>query len=127
MAASDPRIEEILRALEIIKSKLPNGELESIKKSIESLSTDQNTIKDELIYFRKRLFNPDDGVIVRINKNADTIARFEEQLEDLPDVKHRVDSVETWQEGVNRALWFIFTSVAGLTLAAIYALLLKKP
>lgn len=127
MAASDPRIEEILRALEIIKSKLPNGELESIKKSIESLSTDQNTIKDELIYFRKRLFNPDDGVIVRINKNADTIARFEEQLEDLPDVKHRVDNVETWQEGVNRALWFIFTSVAGLTLAAIYALLLKKP
>ena len=71
MAGQDPRIEEILSALEIIKKKLPNGELEVIKQSIQSLSADQKTIKEDLEYFKKRLFNPDDGVIVRINKNTD--------------------------------------------------------
>ena len=64
---SNAEIEEILKALDVIKTKLPNGELEVIKKSIQSLSEDQKSIKEDLEYFKKRLFNPDDGVIVRIN------------------------------------------------------------
>jgi hypothetical protein len=123
--ATDPRIEEIIKALDVIKTKLPNGELESIKRSIESLSQDQKSIKEDLEYFKKRLFNPDDGVIVRINKNTDSILRFEEQLDDIPDIKNRLDNVERWQSGVNKALWFIFTTVAGLIIAAIYAVLSK--
>jgi len=123
--ATDPRIEEIIKALDVIKTKLPNGELESIKRSIESLSQDQKAIKEDLEYFKKRLFNPDDGVIVRINKNTDSILRFEEQLDDIPDIKNRLDNVERWQSGVNKALWFIFTTVAGLIIAAIYAVLSK--
>jgi hypothetical protein len=125
MANTDPRIEEIIKALDIIKTKLPNGELESIKRSIESLSQDQKSIKEDLEYFKKRLFNPDDGVIVRINKNTDSILRFEEQLDDIPDLKNRIDKMESWQGGVNKALWFIFTTVAGLIIAAIYAVLSK--
>ena len=70
---SSAEIEEILKALDVIKTKLPNGELEVIKKSIQSLSEDQKSIKEDLEYFKKRLFNPDDGVIVRINKNTDAI------------------------------------------------------
>lgn len=125
MAITDPRIEEIIKALDVIKTKLPNGELESIKRSIESLSQDQKAIKEDLEYFKKRLFNPDDGVIVRINKNTDSILRFEEQLDDIPDLKNRIENVERWQSGVNKALWFIFTTVAGLIIAAIYAVISK--
>ena len=54
---NDPRIEEILKALDIIKTKLPNGELEVIKRSIQSLSEDQKSIKEDLEYFKKRLFS----------------------------------------------------------------------
>jgi hypothetical protein len=122
---SDPRIEDILKALDIIKTKLPNGELESIKRSIESLSQDQKSIKEDLEYFKKRLFNPDDGVIVRINKNTDSILRFEDQIEEIPDLRNRLDNLEKWQEGVNKALWFIFTTVAGLTIALIFQMMTK--
>jgi hypothetical protein len=127
MASNDPRIEEIFKALEIIKAKLPNGELESIKRSIESLSQDQKLIKEDLDYFKKRLFNPDDGVIVRINKNTDSLLRFEEQIDEIPDIKNRVDNMERWQSGVNKALWFIFTTVAGLVIAFIFAMVAGKP
>ena len=127
MASNDPRIEEIFKALEIIKTKLPNGELESIKRSIESLSQDQKLIKEDLEYFKKRLFNPDDGVIVRINKNTDSLLRFEEQIDEIPDIKNRVDNMERWQSGVNKALWFIFTTVAGLVIAFIFAMVAGKP
>lgn len=125
MATSDPRIEDILKALDVIKTKLPNGELESIKRSIESLSQDQKSIKEDLEYFKKRLFNPDDGVIVRINKNTDSILRFEDQIEEIPDLRNRLDNMEKWQSGVNKALWFIFTSVAGLVIAFIFSMMTK--
>jgi hypothetical protein len=124
--SNDPRIEEILKALEVIKTKLPNGELEVIKRSIQSLSEDQKSIKEDLEYFKKRLFNPDDGVIVRINKNTDAIMRNEEMVEEIPQLKNRIDNIESWQNGVNRALWFVFTTIGGIIIALVFAALTKK-
>jgi len=121
MAASDPRIEEILSALEVIKKKLPNGELEVIKNSIQSLSRDQKTIKEDLEYFKKRLFNPDDGVIVRINKNTDSIQRTEETIDEIPDLKNKVDNLEKWKDGVSKALWIVYTSLVGIIISLIFA------
>ena len=125
MAGQDPRIEEILSALEIIKKKLPNGELEVIKQSIQSLSADQKSIKEDLEYFKKRLFNPDDGVIVRINKNTDSITRFEESLDEFPDLKNKVDNLDKWKDGVSKALWIVYTSIVGIILSLIFAAINK--
>lgn len=124
--SNDPRIEEILKALDVIKTKLPNGELEVIKRSIQSLSEDQKSIKEDLEYFKKRLFNPDDGVIVRINKNTDAIMRNEEMIEEIPQMKNRMDNLENWQNGVNKALWFVFTTIGGIIIAMIFAMISKK-
>lgn len=124
--SNDPRIEEILKALDVIKTKLPNGELEVIKRSIQSLSEDQKSIKEDLEYFKKRLFNPDDGVIVRINKNTDAIMRNEEMIEEIPQMKNRMDNLENWQNGVNKALWFVFTTIGGIIIAMIFAIISKK-
>jgi hypothetical protein len=86
MALDDKRIEEIFNTLEVIKTKLPNGEFESIKVSIDSLRQDQKSIKEDLEYFKKRLFNPDDGIIVKVNKNTDMINQFNDELEEIPDL-----------------------------------------
>lgn len=121
MAINDPRIEEIISSLEAIKKKLPNGELEVIKQSILSLSDDQKSIKEDLEYFKKRLFNPDDGVIVRINKNTDSIDRFEEDIEEIPELKNRIQNVEAWKDGVNKALWIVYSSIIGIVIALVFA------
>ncbi len=119
--ANDPRIEDILSALEIIKTKLPNGELEVIKKSIITLSEDQKIIKNDLDYFKKRLFNPDDGVIVRINKNTESINRFENELDEYPELRSQIKSIDKWREGVNKALWIVYTSLIGIILSILFA------
>jgi hypothetical protein len=121
MATNDPRIDEVLIALELIKKKLPNGELEIIKQSILSLGQDQKTIKEDLDYLKKRLFNPDDGVIVRINKNTDTIQRTEELIDGIPDIKNKVEQLEQWHEGVQKALWIIYTAIVGIVVSLIVA------
>jgi hypothetical protein len=126
MAGTDPKIEEILTSLKLITEKLPNGELESIKRVMDSFSNTQSEIKEDLEYFKKRLFNPDDGVIVRINKNTESIARYEEDIDQIVDIKNRVDNLEKWQGGVNKALWFVFTSIAGLVIALIFSLITVK-
>jgi hypothetical protein len=124
--ATDPKIEEILNSLKLITEKLPNGELESIKRVMDSFSNTQSEIKEDLEYFKKRLFNPDDGVIVRINKNTESIARYEDDIDQIIDIKNRVDNLEKWQGGVNKALWFVFTSIAGLVIALIFSLITVK-
>ena len=125
MATNDPRIEEILSALDQIKKKLPNGELEVIKQSQLKLGEDQKTIKEDLEYFKKRLFNPDDGVIVRINKNTDSIARFEEAFDEIPDLRNKLDNLDKWKEGVSKALWIVYTSIVGIILSLIFAAINK--
>ena len=100
--------------------------MEVIKRSIQSLSEDQKSIKEDLEYFKKRLFNPDDGVIVRINKNTDAIMRNEEMIEEIPQMKNRMDNLENWQNGVNKALWFVFTTIGGIIIAMIFAMISKK-
>jgi hypothetical protein len=125
MASTDPRIDEVLATLELIKKKLPNGELEIIKQSIISLGHDQKSIKEDLDYFKKRLFNPDDGVIVRINKNTDAIQRTEEMVDGIPDIRNKVDQLEKWQEGVNKALWIVYTSIVGIIVSLIIAAVTK--
>jgi hypothetical protein len=123
--ALDPRIDEVLETLELIKKKLPNGELEVIKQAISSLSQDQKSIKEDLEYFKKRLFNPDDGVIVRINKNSESILRAEGYTEEIPDIRIKVDQLEKWHNGVNKALWIIYTSLIGIVIAIFFASITK--
>lgn len=125
MATNDPRIEEILSSLEQIKKKLPNGELEIIKQSQLKLGEDQKTIKEDLEYFKKRLFNPDDGVIVRINKNTDSITRFEEAFDEIPDLRNKLENLDKWKEGVSKALWIVYTSIVGIILSLIFAAINK--
>jgi hypothetical protein len=124
MSSQDPRFDEILNALAIIKTKLPNGELEVIKKSIQSLEgsvqsleVNQKTIKDDLDYLKKRLFNPDDGVIVRINKNTEYIERFEEAVEEMPEIKNQLRNLEAWQGNMTKAMWIVFTALVGIIIS----------
>jgi hypothetical protein len=122
----DKRFEEILSAIQTIQSKLPNGEIESMKSMIVSMQIDQKVIKEDLEYFKKRLFNPDDGVIVRINKNTDSIERFGKEVEDIIDDYPKILSrLESWRDGVNKALWIIYTSIIGLILTAVFGIILK--
>ena len=123
---NDPRIEEILAALDVIKKKLPNGELEIIKQSILSLGEDQKSIKDDLEYFKKRLFNPDDGVIVRINKNSESIEKYDEYVDALPKVQNEVEKIKDWKDGVTKALWIVYTTLVAIVLSLIFAALGHK-
>ena len=54
--------EELKKMIDELADKLPNGELHSLQIKIEELQA-------ELKKFTKSLYNPDDGLKVRVNQN----------------------------------------------------------
>ena len=75
-------LNEVLIELQEIKRGLPNGEIALMQKSLEDLEEGQKALKSEIRTVQKRLFNPDSGVIVEVNKNTEFMKETQPKLID---------------------------------------------
>ena len=62
---------EILEEIEFLKKKLPNGEFALLKKSVEDLNIGQGALKSSIRELKQQLLDPDNGVVVRVNRNSE--------------------------------------------------------
>jgi len=105
---------EILEAVEIIKSKLPNGEITLLKLAIEDLQEGQKELKETIRDLKKQLLDPDSGVVIRVNKNSEVRRFWEGRNEEVEGTITSVKSLTRWKDGVTNALWILFSAVVGL-------------
>ena len=109
---------EILEEIEFLKKKLPNGEFALLKKSVEDLSIGQNSLKSSIRELKQQLLDPDNGVVVRVNRNSefrkDSEARGPLCQQSFEDMEDNVNSILGWKDNVSKALWILFTAVVGL-------------
>ena len=54
-----------------------------IKKSLKDLEEGQKGLKSEIRTIQKRLFNPDDGLIVEVHKNTEFKVENQQNLKDV--------------------------------------------
>ena len=73
-------LNEVLIELQEIKRGLPNGEIVLIQKSLEDLEEGQKSLRSEIRTVQKRLFNPDSGIIVEVNKNTEFMKETQPKL-----------------------------------------------
>ena len=109
---------EILEEIEFLKTKLPNGEFALLKKSVEDLSSGQNALKSSIRELKQQLLDPDNGVVVRVNRNSE-FRRDSEQRgplcqQSFENMEDNVNSILSWKDNVSKALWILFTGIAGL-------------
>ena len=109
---------EILEEIEFLKTKLPNGEFALLKKSVEDLSSGQNALKSSIRELKQQLLDPDNGVVVRVNRNSE-FRRDSEQRgplcqQSFETMEDSVNSILGWKDNVSKALWILFTGIAGL-------------
>ena len=102
-------IDLILTELTSIKGKLPNGELTRMTESIEEL-------KDDISELKYMLLNPEDGVIVKVNKNSEFRRKFEINEKEFVDTLKSVEQLRRFKETVTKALWIVFTALAGIVI-----------
>ena len=114
---------EILDEIEILKKKLPNGEFALLKKSVEDLSGGQNALKSSIRELKQQLLDPDNGVVVRVNRNSDFRKESEQRgplcQQSFEGMEDNVNSILGWKDNVSRALWILFTGIAGLIIKTI--------
>ena len=100
-------LESVLVELSSIKQHMPNGELKQMQKDMENLKEDMSDLKFTLL-------NPDNGVIVNTNKNTDFRKIMQAGDKDFQIKLLELDELKRWKDGVSKALWIIFTVLAGL-------------
>ena len=114
---------EILEEIEFLKKKLPNGEFALLKKSVEDLSSGQHALKSSIRELKQQLLDPDGGVVVRVNRNSDFRKDSEQRgplcQQSFENMEDSVNTILGWKDNVTKALWILFTGIAGLIIKTI--------
>lgn len=107
-------LQQILLELDSMKTKLPNGELKRMEESIHEMKEDYSELKGDMSDIKFTLLNPENGVIVRVNKNTDFRLDREEKQDYYDGILAEFEKIKDWKEGVTKALWILFTSLVGV-------------
>jgi hypothetical protein len=115
---------EILEAVEILKSKMPNGNIALLQQAIEDLQKSNNGVKISMRELKKQLLDPDDGVVVRVNKNSEFRREAEERgplcQQSFEEMEDTVQDLTEWKANVTKFIWLLLTSMVGLIAKVIY-------
>ena len=107
-------MEQLIAEMTLIKAKMPNGELKVIQKSLQDLEKGQEEFRQDMRAIQKRLFNPDNGLVVETNKN--TFHREDQAKVEAQDGKAREDVryLMRWKGSVSKGLWVIYSTIIGI-------------
>ena len=88
---------EICERLECIEQRLPNGELKEIHENVKEI--------------KQILLDPEDGLIVRVNKN--TYWRRELDADEFK-------ALLRWKQAVTHALWISYSTILGIIIKIVF-------
>ncbi len=107
-------LENILSELGTMKKKLPNGELGRMEQNFQEMKDFQHELKEDFSDIKYTLLNPENGVIVRVNKNTAFRRDSETTPEELLELKLELSKLQDWKSGVVKALWVLFSGLIGV-------------
>jgi len=97
---------EIIKKLDEIEDKLPNGELEEMHNMMKEI--------------KEILLDPEDGVIVRVNKNTYWRKTLTEGDISFNSVRDDVKDLNSFKNNVTKALWISYTAITGVIIKLIW-------
>ena len=100
-------LESVLSELVHIKKHMPNGELKAMVDDVRELKEDMSDLKFTLL-------NPEDGVIVKTNKNSDFREEMQSNERDFQAKMSELEDLKRWKDGVTKALWILFAGLAAV-------------
>jgi hypothetical protein len=113
-------MKEILDELRNLQSNMPSGDIKIMQGAIEDVKKDQKALKDDMSDIKKKLLDPDDGVIVKVNQNTKFRLQEEGRYDDYMQFNIDMNDLKKWKEGVNKALWIIFATLIGIGLKLLF-------
>mgnify|MGYP003626023551 FL=1 len=120
MATQKDLIQKLINDLDSIKSKLPNGEIKRMERTLEILEKNQNEMKSDIRYIRKTILDPEKGLIVRINKNTDFRYDKEKKIKHYEGKLVEFEGVLTWKKTISRGLWGVYSILLGILIKLLF-------
>lgn len=114
MSTQKDILELILSEIATMKTKLPNGELKRMEESIKEMKENYADIKADVSDIKFTLLNPEDGIIVRVNKNTGWRHEREERVAYYDRLATEFEKMRDWKDSVTKALWIVFTALVGI-------------
>ena len=109
-------LEELQGTLKDIASNTP-------EEKFKLLRSDIAWVKEAVEKLHRRLYNPDDGVVVKVNKNTEFRRDLEKQREQgkgIGTVRSDLRQLITWKSSINRAMWIACSLLLGLMLKLLF-------
>ena len=111
-------LKELLAEINAMKTTLPSSELRIIQLNMEEFKHAQSDMKRDLSDLKKKLLDPDDGVIVKVNENTrfrlDQLKLQEKEEREYKDLILEHSELMKWKGGVTKAMWIFFTAIVGI-------------
>lgn len=105
MTRSESKIlETVLTELKNIRTGMPNGELKQIIDN-------QKEMKEDISELKYTLLNPEDGVIVKVNKNTEFRKATERSAERYQQILKDLEEIKNWKSTVVKILWILFGAI----------------
>ena len=117
---STAMMKQIIEDLQTIKSSLPNGEIKVLKTNIDEMRESQKAMKEDLSDIKKKLLDPNDGVIVKVNENTRFRIQEENRYDDYMKMNVDDQDLKKWQSGINKAMWIVFGALIAIAVKVIF-------
>jgi len=88
-------------------------EIALMKKDIEILRGDVKEINEKLDRLMVKLLDPDEGLVVRVNKNTSRLDRRDVELPMWLGNLEQFKQMQRWKSNVTKALWGLYAAIIG--------------
>ena len=95
-------------------------EIALMKKDIEILRGDVKEINDKLDRLMVKLLDPDEGLVVRVNKNTSRLDKRDVELPMWLGSLEQFKQMQRWKSNVTKALWGLYAAIIGYIVKLIF-------
>lgn len=106
-------LNQLSKRLDEIETHMPNGELKVILSQLEIMMERQEKMYEDMADLKKMLLNPENGVIVRVNKNTEYRLELEEQEQRLISIIEEHNDLKKFKSNITKFLWIILSAIVG--------------
>jgi hypothetical protein len=106
-------LNQLSKRLDEIETHMPNGELKVILSQLEIMMERQEKMYEDMAELKKMLLNPENGIIVRVNKNTEYRLELEEQEQRLASIIEEHNDLKKFKSIITKFLWIILSAIIG--------------
>ena len=116
--------EELKKQIDELYKKLPNGDLKLLKVQVLEMQDDIRGFVVEQGRLVKRLYNPDNGIVVSMREIPRITVEMHDKLDKyfpmIDQMSLKISYFEKFKDNVVRALWISYTAISGLLIKIVF-------